>query len=313
MRLSEIHRMIGDEGEAFRFLETFKIVERIPRCPKGHEWNLVEKVNNLIYRCHCKAEKTVRQAGTFLEGHRISLTSVIEILYYFSQMKTVSEVAHETGHSRKLIIDFYIFMRECLAFHLINETPDQPMGGGNLVVVDETFLTVRKYNFGRQTAGTTLKLIGMVELDPTRRRETGLCKLVIIPDLKKETFKAFIKPNVIPGSTIFTDSHKSYQWMRSEGFDHHWVNHKRREFSRREGSMIISTNAIEGVWSRVKKLLRTYKVSRPANMDHELYFLEYVWRSRYLRGHGEHGEWRGHAFEAVCRAISSAYPGDVQN
>ena len=46
MRLSEIHRMIGDEGEAFRFLETFKIVERIPRCPKGHEWNLVEKVNN---------------------------------------------------------------------------------------------------------------------------------------------------------------------------------------------------------------------------------------------------------------------------
>ena len=161
------------------------------------------------------------------------------------------------------------------------------------MVVDETFLTVRKYNFGRQTAGTTLKLIGMVELDPTRRRETGLCKLVIIPDLKKETFKAFIKPNVIPGSTIFTDSHKSYQWMRSEGFDHHWVNHKRREFSRREGSMIISTNAIEGVWSRVKKLLRTYKVSRPANMDHELYFLEYVWRSRYLRGHGEHGEWSG--------------------
>ena len=76
----------------------------------------------------------------------------------------------------------------------------------------------------------------MLELDLSTRKATGRCLLVEIPDRTARTLQLYIRRHIVAGSLVFTDKFKSYQWMSkpNSGFVHRAVNHKQREFSRRE-------------------------------------------------------------------------------
>ena len=65
------------------------------------------------------------------------------------------------------------------------------------------------------------------------RKQTGF-RLIEIPNAKMIILKRLILANVVLGSLIFTDKHKSYCWLSkpTSGFVHRAVNHKRNEFSR---------------------------------------------------------------------------------
>ena len=99
------------------------------------------------------------------------------------------------------------------------------------------------------TAGTILPLRGEVEVDDTwvggtqaglrgsrqlkgrraalvlvavekRGRATGRARMAVIPDFKSGTLVAFLRQNVAPDSTVYTDGLKSFTGLQEAGFQH---------------------------------------------------------------------------------------------
>jgi transposase len=55
-----------------------------------------------------------------------------------------------------------------------------------------------------------------------------------------------VEDKVVPGSTIYTDTHGGYARMKAAGFDHKSVNHGAGEYVTKDG---VGTNSIESVWA----------------------------------------------------------------
>ena len=180
---------------------------------------------------------------------------------------------------------------------------DQRLGGpGRIVCIDETFMSDWKYYSGRMTSPMKIIILGLVELDSTTRRETGRCILRLLRSKSRVSIQESIDEFVFPNSTIYTDSFLSYHFLSDVGHDHSMVNHSQREYSR-DG---VSTNSIEGVFKRLKSMIRDYRVCRPTNGDYSLLLTEFCWRNRFLQG----VDWRKRAFDCVIDAIRHTYPLD---
>lgn len=53
-----------------------------------------------------------------------------------------------------------------------------------------------------------------------RDRGTGRARMAVIPDFKSSTLIAFLKQNVAPGSTVYTDGLKSFTGLAEAGYKH---------------------------------------------------------------------------------------------
>ncbi|CAE7387926.1 unnamed protein product, partial [Symbiodinium microadriaticum] len=106
------------------------------------------------------------------------------------------------------------------------------------------------------------------------------------PSQKQATLKREIETHVLPGSLIFTDRHKSYHFLgrRQSQYVHRAVNHKAGEFSRMErifGQDInVTTNAVEGLFGRLKKYLRQREYLRIGKRAYGEALAEFLWRQR---------------------------------
>ena len=149
-----------------------------------------------------------------------------------------------------------------------------------------------------------------VELDGpwAGRKQTGKAFCVIVQDHAALTFRQVIEAHVQPGSTVWTDGHASYLWLDEDArFVHESVIHRRGEFARlRADSVVISTNAIEGLFSRMKRMLRVHHAIPRQSEGYGEHLGEFLWRSRFVQR--KKGEWRRRAFFELLRAIRSTSP-----
>jgi transposase-like protein len=53
-----------------------------------------------------------------------------------------------------------------------------------------------------------------------RGRATGRARMAVIPDFKRTTMTSFLRQNVAPGSTVYTDGLKSFTGLQEDGFQH---------------------------------------------------------------------------------------------
>ncbi len=84
----------------------------------------------------------------------------------------------------------------------------------------------------------------------------------VVPDTKQNTLESHIYDNVLQGSTVYTDSYRSYSSL-SIAFDHAAVDHKSGEYVRGEAH----TNTIENFWSLLKRALHgTYIAVEPFHL-----------------------------------------------
>jgi len=88
------------------------------------------------------------------------------------------------------------------------------------VEVDDTWVggTQAGLRGSRQLKGRKAALVlAAVE---KRGRATGRARMAVIPDFKSDTVIGFLKQNVAPGSTIFTDGLKSFDGLKEAGYQH---------------------------------------------------------------------------------------------
>ena len=88
------------------------------------------------------------------------------------------------------------------------------------VEVDETWVGGAQAGLrgSRQLKGRKAALV-LVAVEK-RGRATGRIRMAVIPDFKSATLTAFLKQNVAPGSTVYTDGLKSFTGLQEAGFKH---------------------------------------------------------------------------------------------
>ena len=105
---------------------------------------------------------------------------------------------HETGISRKALIDWIKLIREVCGTWLLDH-PIAIGGEGRAVVVDESKFFHRKYHRGRYTNDHWVL-----------QRDSA----TLIPII-----------HVLPGTTVWTDEWAAYRQLSTLGYHHYTVNH----------------------------------------------------------------------------------------
>lgn len=152
-------------------------------------------------------------------------------------------------------------------------TSREPLRGE--VEVDETWVggTQAGLQGSRQLKGRKAALV-LVAVEK-RGRVTGRVRMAVISDFRSETLRAFLKGNVEPGSTIYTDGLKSFTGLQETGFEHVARSQPLRA-DLRKGAKSVVPFADRAIGNLQQWLLGTYHgVSRD---QLQVYLDEFVFR-----------------------------------
>ena len=95
----------------------------------------------------------------------------------------------------------------------------------------------------------------------------------IVPDVEAKTLIPLIKQRVKPGSTVCSDTGRSYTGIAAKGYVLRLVEHGKGEYSDKKVNHI---NGLEGFWGYLKRKLAAKGGIRKERFP--FYLAEYVWR-----------------------------------
>ncbi len=143
------------------------------------------------------------------------------------------------------------------------------------VELDEAYVGGQQTGVGSGRSTNKTIVLGMVE-------RGGRTVAQVIPDVTTPTLRGIVHQNVERGSAISTDELRSYRLLRRDGYDHHGVNHSKKQWRkfnyRREE--YHHTNSVEGFWRLFKNSIRSTHIHvSPKYMDR--YLREFTFRSNH--------------------------------
>ena len=131
------------------------IIRRSLLCRKcSSSCNFVPRKDGYAWRCTrkgCQSVLSIRD-GTFFSGSHLNLNEIVEISYWWARGMNVTNVMHETGHTKQTIVDWFNFHRDVCAQYFI-DNPVMLGGPGKIVEIDESKFGKKKYNRGRYKEG----------------------------------------------------------------------------------------------------------------------------------------------------------------
>jgi transposase-like protein len=113
-------------------------------------------------------------------------------------------------------------------------------------------------------------------------REQGLLVLAVVPDVKRESLEPVMTQAIAPGSTVYTDSAKCYNFLEEVGYHHESVNHSQGEYVRGQ----VHENGTEGVWSLLLPWLATFRGVNQGNLPAYATFFQFLFNHRHLTAFG---------------------------
>ena len=244
--LTKLIRMFPDDDAAREWFES-RIWPEGPYCPKCGSLNVQSGIRHrtMTHRCRdCDGKPRFSlKTGTIMEGSKLGYqTWALAVYLVATNLKGVS--------SMKLHRDLGVTQKT--AWHLAHrirkslEQPEAPFSGP--VEVDETYIGGKRKNMpnrkrklmtGRGTAGKST-VIG------AKDRATNTVSAQPIKRTDKPTLQGFVADRAVPGATVYTDEHGSYEGMP---FEHEAVKHTVGEYVRGQAH----TNGMESFWSMLKR------------------------------------------------------------
>uniref|UniRef100_A0A0K0ETC7 DDE_Tnp_IS1595 domain-containing protein n=1 Tax=Strongyloides stercoralis TaxID=6248 RepID=A0A0K0ETC7_STRER len=196
------------------------------------------------------------------------VTVVCFINCWSKEMVSVQFCKEELGMNHDTTVDWCSFMRE-VCVDSLERAESRKIGGPKTIVeVDESLLTKRKNNSGR--------VLPQVWIFGGLCRETSESFLVTVPDRKIETLTQVIKERIAEGSTIFSDSWRSYKTseLEAQGFQHFKVNHKYNFVDPESGA---HTQTIGRMWGSAKWRNKKHRGTARNMLDS--YLAEFMWQN----------------------------------
>lgn len=214
-------------------------------CPKcGREGRYSRVTGRRAYQCSWCANQVYPTAGTPFDRTRTSLRDWFFVMFMFTTSRNgvaAKKVEREIGVTYKTAWRMCHQIRKYMAALDSND----PLGGaGETVEIDETLVggVVRGKGSGPQMENKSV-VLGMLE-------RGGELVTRVVPNRREHSMRPVIQSYVVPGSTIHTDEHSSFQNLGECGYRHSRVNHKAGEWVGSDG---CSVNSIEGFWSMLKR------------------------------------------------------------
>src|SRR6267143_1656855 len=185
-----------------------------PRCGGREAYELMKLRRWQCAGCRHQVSLT---AGTILHNTKIALTVWFWAAYLMTTDKrgvSALLLQHQLGRSRYETAWMMLHKFRRAMINLKRE----PLRGD--VEVDDTWVggTQAGLRGSRQLKGRKAALV-LVAVEK-RGRATGRARMAVISDFKHTTLIAFLKQNVAPDSTVYTDGLKSFTGLQEAGFQH---------------------------------------------------------------------------------------------
>jgi transposase-like protein len=179
-----------------------------------------------------------------------------------------NDITTETGLERKRILRALLLVRRMMA-------KDIPNVFSGTVEVDETYLGGQWKNKKRAQKKGKAKRGRGTQKTPVFGIlcRGGKVWAEVVQDVEAETLIPLIKQRVKRGSTVCSDTWKSYTGIAAKGYVHRMVEHGKGEYTNGKGNHI---NGLEGFWGYLKRRLAAKGGIRKERLP--LYLAEYVWR-----------------------------------
>ena len=196
-----------------------------------------------------------------MSRNKLSRYKKRKTIFCFSLELTAVQTARMLRINRNTINRYYRRIREAIA-----EYEDDMMHHfTGEIECDESYFGGRhKGNIGRSTK-SKIPVFGIL-------KRNGIVYTQIVADASSRTLKSIIKQRVSSGSTVYSDSWKSYDGLVFYGYEHVRINHN-KELVATDRNHI---NGIESFWSYVKNKLSKFYGIRPEHFY--LYLKEYEFR-----------------------------------
>jgi transposase-like protein len=220
------------------------------------------------YCSDCKSTKSIFE-DSFFYGFNICLKDVLSVAYCFAQDFSIKQIIDECRICRDTVIKIIHRLQLCMIAKQAKER--QKIGGAlQMVQMDETFISKRKFNKGRKLCqfwiiGGIDCLTKKIFLEWNILRTTAiLCNI--------------IERNVEVGSVIVTDRWPAYHFLFTDvNYWHEVVNHSLHFVDPETG---VNTQMIERLWLEVKEMKHRRRGFYTDRLDELL--AEFTWRRNEL-------------------------------
>ena len=253
LTLDKIQQRFASDETAREYIESLLWPHGVvcPHCQNNDQaqiWkikaNKEKKIRAGLHRCaSCDKEFTVT-VGTIFEDSHIPLRKWLVACYLIcSSKKGVSSLQLQ----RILDLGSYrtaLFMAHRIR-HALKESDFAEKLTGT-IEADETFVGGISTGKGTgPTAGGKVPVMAMVQ-------RGGSIRSKVMPTVNGANLKQAIRENVKAGSQVHTDAHFGYRGLAGE-FQHHSVKHRAGEYSRHEGTNVVTTASVESFFSLLKR------------------------------------------------------------
>ena len=181
-------------------------------------------------------------AGTIFEKSPTKLTLWFHAMYLITATRngvSAKELQRQLGVTYKCAWRMGHQLRELMAARDKAQNTAQLSGH---VEIDETYIGVYQKREKKNHVSNKTIVMGFVQRGGDYRAE-------VIPANTKARLVPRVVKHVAPGSTVNTDSLRSYRTLGKLGYNHVAVNHEDKQWS----IGIHNTNSIEGFWSHLKR------------------------------------------------------------
>lgn len=214
--LREFQSMFATEEACQNYLVECRWPEgyACPRCGKRRAYELMKLRR---WQCAGCRYQTSLTAGTILHNTKTPLRVWFWAAYLMTTDKrgiSALFLQHQLGLRR---YETAWTMLHKLRRAMVNSARE-PLRGE--VEVDDTWIGGMQAGLrgSRQLKGRKAALV-LVAVEK-RGRATGRARMAVIPDFKRSTLMTFLKQNVAPGSTVYTDGLKTFSGLEEAGLQH---------------------------------------------------------------------------------------------
>jgi len=188
-----------------------------------------------------------------------------KIIDCFSLELTATQTAGFLKINRNTVNRYFMLIRKSIADYQNNTNP---VFDGE-VELDESYFGGRhKGNVGRSVK-SKIPVFGIL-------KRNGIVYTQIVPDVSARTLKTIVKQKVREGSTIFSDSWRSYDGLILYGYEHFRINHHLTFVDNAKNHI----NGIESFWSYAKMKLTKFYGIKPEHFYSYLKEQEFRFNNR---------------------------------